>query len=149
MEPRALAFNRSTLGTVSPRKSTGSVRPEAFHRQFVACCGILFPMRSRASRITAALILLICIVCPLVETFDQWDDSIQTGNDTEYTLIVLALCVGVAYSFARFICKRPSLRFVTRSIFDPSFNKCLRPSPFSSAPLLLDVMSTPTLALRI
>ena len=27
----------------------------------------------------------------------------QTGNETEYALVVLALCVGLAYSFARFI----------------------------------------------
>jgi len=25
--------------------------------------------------------------------FDHWDDTIQTGNDTEYGLVVLALCV--------------------------------------------------------
>ncbi len=59
-------------------------------------------MRSRA---TVTLILVICLICPFVEMFDRWDHTIQTGNDTEYTLVILALCIGVAYSFTRFISK--------------------------------------------
>ena len=34
----------------------------------------------------------------MIELFDQWDHTLQTGNDTEYTLVVLALCVGFAFS---------------------------------------------------
>jgi hypothetical protein len=45
--------------------------------------------------------LLSCFVCPILETFDHWDPPIQTGNDTEYTLVILGLCVGAAYLFAR------------------------------------------------
>src|SRR5207302_189474 len=48
-------------------------------------------MRSRASQIAVTLVLLTCLICPLVETFDNWDHTIQTGNDTEYALVVLAL----------------------------------------------------------
>ncbi len=44
--------------------------------------------------------LLTCFVCPLVDMFDNWDHAMQTGNDTEYAFVVLALCVGVAYSLA-------------------------------------------------
>jgi hypothetical protein len=54
-------------------------------------------MRSRTSQITASIVLLTCLICPLVEMFDNWDHTIQTGNDTEYALVVLALCVGVAF----------------------------------------------------
>jgi hypothetical protein len=61
------------------------------------------PMRSRTSRIVVAMALLVCLVCPVLEMFDHWDHTIQTGQDTEYNLVVLALCVGVGYSFARFI----------------------------------------------
>jgi hypothetical protein len=35
--------------------------------------------------------------------FDQWDHTLQTGNDTEYTFVILALCVGVAFSLKWFI----------------------------------------------
>jgi hypothetical protein len=34
------------------------------------------------------------------ETFDSWDDPLQAGGETEYAVVVLTLCVGVAYSFA-------------------------------------------------
>ncbi len=60
-------------------------------------------MRSRTFRIIAIVILVTCFVCPLVDLFDNWDHAMQTGNETEYALVVLALCVGLAYSFARFI----------------------------------------------
>lgn len=56
-------------------------------------------------RIIVTLVLLICLVCPFVEMFDRWDHTIQTGNDTEYALVLLALCVGVGYSVTRFLFK--------------------------------------------
>src|SRR4029077_12856898 len=56
-------------------------------------------MRFRSS--LAAGLVLICLICPFVELFDRWDHSAQTGSDTEYIFVVLALCVGAAYSFAR------------------------------------------------
>lgn len=73
-------------------------------------------MRWRTLQTVAALALLICCVCPILETFDTWDHTMQTGNDTEYTLVVLALCVGVAYSFARFILKPGVLSLVAKAV---------------------------------
>jgi hypothetical protein len=49
------------------------------------------------------LVLIVCLVCPLAELFDQWDRTLQTGNDTEYALVVLALCVGAALLLKRLI----------------------------------------------
>jgi hypothetical protein len=106
-------------------------------------------MRSRAFRITAAFALLTCLICPLVETFDTWDHTIQTGNDTEYALVVLALCVGVAYSFARFIFKSALLGFVAKSVFAPCVQKSLLSSAFSFTVLLFDATSPPPLPLLI
>ena len=107
-------------------------------------------MRSRASRIAATVALLICLVCPLVETFDNWDHTIQTGNDTEYPLVVLALCVGVAYSFARFIFKSPALLdFVAKSAFAFRAQKSFFSAPCSFTSLLFDATSPPLLPLRI
>jgi hypothetical protein len=130
-------------------KSTWIGAFRAFLRQFGARCAILVFMRSRASRITVALVLLICVVGPVVEMFDRWDNTAQTGNDTEYSLVALALCVGAAYSLARFIFKCPLLRFVARSIFNSSANQLLRPTLFGFTPLLFSVISPPPLALRI
>lgn len=60
-------------------------------------------MKSRASFLTASAILAICLVCHISEMFDQWDHTLQTGNDTEYTFVILALCVGIAFSLKWFI----------------------------------------------
>jgi hypothetical protein len=97
---------------------------------------------------TATLVLLTCLICPLVETFDNWDHTIQTGNDTEYALVILALCVGVAYSFARFIFKSGLLSFVAKSVFASSVQRSLLSAPCSFTLLLFDATSPP-LPLRI
>ena len=57
-------------------------------------------MRLMLSRLMAVTVLVTCIVCPLVEVFDRWDHTLQNGNDTEYTFVVLVLCLGVLYLFA-------------------------------------------------
>jgi hypothetical protein len=106
-------------------------------------------MRSRTSRITAALVLLTCLICPLLEAFDSWDDTIQTGNDTEYTLVVLALCMGVAYSVARFTRKSALLGFVAKSIFASPAQKSLLFTPLSFTLLLFDATSPPLLPMRV
>jgi hypothetical protein len=106
-------------------------------------------MQSRASRITVTIVLLICLVCPLLEMFDQWDDTIQTGNDTEYGLVVLALCVGVAYSFAQFIFKYSLRGFLAKNALTSRVHKSFRSTPCSFVPLLFNPLSPPTLALRI
>ena len=73
----------------------------------------------------------------------------QTGNDTEYALVVLALCVGVAYSFARFIFKSELLAFAARSLFASCVQKPLFSSLSSFTLLLFDATSPPFLPLRI
>src|SRR5882757_6844865 len=106
-------------------------------------------MCSRTSRIIATVILVTCFVCPLVDIFDNWDHTIQTGNDTEYALVVLGLCVGVAYSFARFIFKSALLAFVAKSVFASRPQKSFFSAPCSFTSLLFDATSPPLLPLRI
>lgn len=106
-------------------------------------------MRSRAARVIATVLLVTCLVCPLVELFDHWNHTIQTGNDTEYALIVLALCMGMAYSFARFFFKSALLAFVAKSVFASCAQKFFF-SPSCRFPLLFfDATSPPSLPLRI
>ena len=106
-------------------------------------------MRSRFLHAGIVFILVVCLVCPLVELFDHWDDTLQTGNDTEYTLVILALCVGVAYSFARFIFKSALLGFVAKSVFASCAQKFFFSVPCSLTFLLFDATSPPPLPLRI
>ena len=106
-------------------------------------------MRSRAYRIVATVILVTCLVCPLVELFDNWDHTTQTGNDTEYALVVLALCVGATYSVARFIFKSALLGFLANRSFVFSFQQSFFSTPCTFTALLFDATSSPSLPLRI
>jgi hypothetical protein len=66
------------------------------------------------SRVAAMIVLLTCVVCPVTEMFDHWDHTLQTGQDTEYTLVLLALCVGMVYTLARLIVRlSPGFSFLT------------------------------------
>jgi len=99
--------------------------------------------------IVIAIVLFTCLMCPLVELFDNWDHTIQTGNDIEYTLVVLALCVGVAYSFARFIFKSALLGFVAKSVSASYALKSFFSAPCGFALPPFDATSPPSLPLRI
>jgi hypothetical protein len=64
---------------------------------------IIRSVGSRIFRAVATLALLICFVCPVLEMFDHWDQTLQTGQDTEYTFVILALCVGAVCALAKVI----------------------------------------------
>src|SRR3979411_1752798 len=70
-------------------------------------------VQSRFQRGVVTLVLAICIVCPAIEMFDHWDHTLQTGQDTEYAFVVLALCAGASLTFARALL----------SLIEPSFSK--------------------------
>ncbi len=106
-------------------------------------------MRSRASQITVALVLFTCLVCPVVEMFDQWDHTIQTGNDIEYALVILALCVGVAYTFARFVSKFPLLKSAAEFVSNWGAHKPVPSGGLGSFFFIPIPLSSPAFALRI
>src|SRR5262249_43366995 len=60
-------------------------------------------------RLFVAMLLAICVGAPAIEMFDQWDHTVQDGNDTEMNLVVATLCVGMGVLVARTIvsCARP------------------------------------------
>jgi len=40
------------------------------------------------------------------ELFDTWDNTLQTGNDIEFSLTVLAFCIGACVLFAKLLLRR-------------------------------------------
>ncbi|MGH9684333.1 MAG: hypothetical protein ACRD4S_12080 [Candidatus Acidiferrales bacterium] len=106
-------------------------------------------MRTRASRITAAIVLLTCVVCPVVELFDFWDKTMQTGTDTEYAFVFLALCVGLLYSFAGIISKffldLPAVEAASCAAEKPSFHFLLS----AAVARVLIPISPPALSLSL
>jgi hypothetical protein len=79
--------------------------------------------------------------------FDHWDHTLQTGNDTEYALVVLGLCVGAAYWFGRLIFKPAVVRFVAKLLRSNRETVCAIRRGCASA--LFDATSPPPLLLRI
>jgi len=103
------------------------------------CSEIIQLMRTRMSRAAVMIVLLTCLVCPVLETFDHWDHTLQTGNDTEYTLVLLALCVGAVYTLARLIVRFGSgLSSIIVELCSPSIRGSLlfliHPIALDSAP---------------
>ena len=47
------------------------------------------------------VILLAWLSWPIVELFDTWDKPVDTGNDSQYTFVVLGLCAGAVYVFSQ------------------------------------------------
>lgn len=60
--------------------------------------GVRMPlMRQTVTLPVVVFVLAVCLVCPVMEMFDQWDHTPQTGNDTESALVVVALCLGATF----------------------------------------------------
>jgi len=59
------------------------------------------PMQAKMSKVFVIAILLTCIICAMAETLDRWDNSFQTGDETESSVLLLALCLGSALLLAR------------------------------------------------
>ena len=106
-------------------------------------------MRSRALPTAASLILLICLICPVVEMFDQWDHTPQNGNDTEYTFVVLAVCAGAVLAIARVVLSAPVLASAKALICRLSLGNSLAPGRRGSFFVVPIPLSPPPLALRI
>ena len=67
-------------------------------------------------RFLGVIVLALCVGGPIVEAFDQWDHTLLDGNDTEANLVIVALCIGLAFSVvgaAVFALCPSSVRFQT------------------------------------
>jgi hypothetical protein len=45
----------------------------------------------------AFLLLVVCFCAQVAETFDFWDHTLQTGNDIEYSLVIVFLIAGAGF----------------------------------------------------
>jgi hypothetical protein len=107
----------------------------------------MFP---RISRIIATLALLICLICPLLELFDYWDHTAQTGSDTEYTFVVLGLCVGALYAFARFVSEVQPTKSAASIVFGSRVRASSLLSKGQGSFFIVQIpLSPPILALRV
>lgn len=109
---------------------------------------MVLAMRSRATFILATAVLAICFVCQVAEIFDQWDHTLQTGDDTEYTFVIVALCVGVVCSLDWFLPKIAARDSQADSRSFPRIQSCFAATVNEPSAFLLQG-SPPAAQLRI
>ena len=51
-------------------------------------------MSRRLVKVAILLLVLICLWGHVAEIFDHWDQTLETGSDSEYSLVLLALSAG-------------------------------------------------------
>jgi hypothetical protein len=93
------------------------------------------------------VIVALCIGGPIVEMFDQWDQTLQDGNDTETNVAIVAFCVGVALAIGtvvivsriRTIASCSRLYAVAPRSISLAITSLAAPIPTSSPPTLLRV----------
>ena len=104
-------------------------------------------LRTVPKRLAIAAILTISIGAPIVELFDSWDQTLQTGSDTEANVAVVALCIGVAFAIGTIVVINrirvlalASARRVVLSLAPPrQIASFLTPAPTVSPPATLRV----------
>lgn len=98
-------------------------------------------------RLAIAAILAISIGAPIVELFDGWDQTLQTGSDTEANVAVVALCIGVAFAIGtivvvnriRALASASARRVVLSRAVPRQIPSLLTPAPTVSPPAILRV----------
>ena len=98
-------------------------------------------------RLVIAAVIAITLGAPIAELFDNWDETLQSGSDTEANVAVVALCIGVAFAIGTIVTvnriralasasagRAVQFRAVRREI--PAF---LAPAPTISPPAILRV----------
>jgi hypothetical protein len=53
-------------------------------------------MKRRAIQAATLAVVMVCLGAHVSELFYTWDNSLQSGNDIEFSLVAVALCVGAA-----------------------------------------------------
>jgi len=98
-------------------------------------------------RFAVATILTITVAAPIVEMFDQWDHTLQDGNDTEASVVIAALCVGVALAIGtivivarmRFLSSQSSVATIASYSVCGPMSAFVAPMPTGSPPTPLRI----------
>lgn len=98
-------------------------------------------------RLAIAAILAVSLGAPIAELFDTWDQTLQTGSDTEANVAVVALCIGVAFAFGtivvvnriRALASSSARRVIVSLAPTCEITSFLRPAPTVSPPAILRV----------
>jgi hypothetical protein len=59
-------------------------------------------VRRKLLQSVAAVVLALCVWGHVSELFDHWDNTFKTGNDVEYSTVIVVLVAGAVIGFVRF-----------------------------------------------
>lgn len=95
---------------------------------------------------TAALIILAGMLGGhITELFDHWDHTLQTGRDVDYTVVLIAACVGVVFAVGKKLVSATIRLFSPaklRQATTPTFSGFrVKPEPLDTGPPLLSLSS--------
>lgn len=104
-------------------------------------------LRTVLRRLAIAAIVAISLGAPIAELFDTWDQTLQTGNDTEANVAIVALCIGVAFAIGtivivnriRALASTSGRRVVLSRAVPREIASLLAPAPTVSPPAILRV----------
>jgi hypothetical protein len=57
-------------------------------------------MRGILLRSAAVIIMITILGGHLTEVFDRWDHTLRTGQDSDYLVVLIAVCAGAAFVLA-------------------------------------------------
>ena len=104
-------------------------------------------LRTVLRRLAIAAILAVSLGAPIAELFDSWDQTLQTGSDTEANAVVVALCIGVAFAIGtivvvnrlRALASVSERRIILSRAAPRETASFLAPAPTASPPAILRV----------
>ncbi|HVB32852.1 MAG TPA: hypothetical protein VNJ52_00560 [Patescibacteria group bacterium] len=101
-------------------------------------------MRRTVIRVVVVAVVATCFACPILQMFDRWDHSEKRGKDTESTLLVVALSVGLAIPAAGLVFQSPGVAERKRDLAEFPLDRSLLvfarpPIPVSQPPPVLRI----------
>ena len=144
--PIGAKARRSGIAAVWQATGNEHHRPKR-GRRTSSRCRVLHCRCVRFRRFAVAAILAITVAGPIVEIFDDWDHTLQDGNDTEANVVIAALCIGVALAIGtivivariRFLSSRSFILTLVRQAVSTPTSGFVSPIPTGSPPTLLRV----------
>ena len=90
-------------------------------------------MRQRLIQIGTTFILVVCTWGHVSEIFDHWDNTFRTGNDIEYSTVIVMLVCGATIAFANaaaLALRKASTMFQLPPVFSSTFFATFRAEDF-------------------
>lgn len=90
------------------------------------------PVKSALPRFVMLVLVLAISGGHLTELFDRWDDTLRTGKDADYAIVLVCACAGAAVLAANSV---RVLRRLVRTVVESAAYVCVQSSVIPAAAL--------------